>query len=67
MRGHERLFRKHYGALGAALYRLTVLVNSATRVVFWGALARLGMGPLDRKLAHFRRLVRWSVLGEGPR
>jgi hypothetical protein len=64
MRSHTLLFRKHYGIAGLALYRAAVLANSAPRMIFWGLLAMLGRERLKGKVAHFRRLVRWSVLGD---
>ncbi len=64
LRGHSRLYRKHYGMAGLVSYRIAVLTNSALRIAFWGLLALLGRERLDGKVAHFRRLVRWSVLGD---
>ncbi len=64
LHSHGLLFRKHYGPLGLALYRSVVLVNSMIRMLFWGLLAMLGKGRLDHKVAHFRRLIRWSVMGD---
>lgn len=64
LRGHERFFRKHYALPGLFFYRGVVLVNSAARVVFWGIPYALGRRQLGHKIAHFKRLLRWSVLGD---
>jgi GT2 family glycosyltransferase len=66
MRAHSLLFGIHYGSLGLVFFRGTLLANSLVRVLAWGTLSLVGVGPAKPKLAEFARLARWSVRGSTP-
>lgn len=63
--GHMRFFRKHYGTLGATLYRVLVFVNSAARAVVWSIPFALGNKRGGHKVRHFLRMLRWSIAPAG--
>jgi GT2 family glycosyltransferase len=64
LRSQDRLFRKHYGLLGWLFYRVTVLTNSALRLVVWGIPCLLGNRRLAPKATFFAESTRWALLGD---
>lgn len=61
------VFHKHYGSGGLLLYRVVLLINSITRLLIWGIPYLLGKRELSEKVAYFRRLGLWSVVGSTHR
>jgi GT2 family glycosyltransferase len=63
LNSHLRLFRKHYGPVGVALFRSLVFLNSVTRLCVWGLLSILGRPQVRTKVDYFRLMARWSLRG----
>lgn len=61
VRSHERLFRKHYGLAGFALFRTLLLANSVTRLAFWGAVCAVGARRYRHRVDHYRRHLQWAL------
>lgn len=61
VRSHERLFRKHYGIPGYALFRTLLLVNSIARLAFWGAVCAVGARRYRHRVDHYKRHLQWAL------
>lgn len=67
LNGQLRLFRKHYGPAGVAVFRAVVFVNSLARFLIWGAAWVLGRQDLRPKVDYFKHMARWCLTGMASR
>lgn len=68
-RAQERFQRKHYGLIGLAFFRLTMVAGACLRIALFGIGAVLGRSGRDRSLrqvSRWLRILKWTVGFRGP-